>query len=289
MKDLLNWLSGNPIKAICFSVFFTILATCLAFRQDWLAPIVTLYATGLALLFFTIQNKKLLTICLLVGLASSREIKAQESAVAQPASAAGGCAIIVVVAGGVVVYQLVKFCQKKFPKNTNAPSSMEFGASWNYDNTGSCYEPLPGTAQTADLNTPTTFTLDVSLVETGEEPEIRTKLHAVKSDEFVLNWFEYQRQISAMGLCVTGVADYSQCFMRYGQPCSASEVPIAFDLRTKRVVLDLGGRVRQISVERSADLKDWTPLFSTDASSERPLRIVDTTPEKSMFYRVKVK
>lgn len=81
-------------------------------------------------------------------------------------NAAGvGVAIVVVCVGGFCVYKVIRFCQKKFPKdapgNTNELSNFklhtsafsggvgdEYGGSWNFGSLGSC---LPN-ATTPDLS-----------------------------------------------------------------------------------------------------------------------------------------
>jgi hypothetical protein len=90
------------------------------------------------------------------------------------------------------------------------------------------------------------------------------------------------------GLYLTGRAQWQPQFAINGVPCDGAEVPLSFDQQTGRVTHNTGGELRRISIERSPNLQDWSPLMVTDVSDGTGFKVIDTTREGQMFYRVTV-
>lgn len=165
--------------------------------------------------------KKLLMFLLSCSLAANT-LRAQEQ---REANAAGlGVAIVVVCVGGYCAYKVVRFCQKKFPKdkpsNTNELSNFilhtssfsggvgdEYGASWNHGSLGSCFQsdsPLAGfnrlTTNMKSSVTSATILANASgqfYEHGGGEPDTTTGTTLFSLNVFVASPTELRRTMTA--------------------------------------------------------------------------------------------
>lgn len=218
-----------------------------------------------------------------------------------PQAAAVGGAVVVIVVGGIVTYKVVKFCQEHYPKDkTNPPPSSlafggsasaddggEYGASFNYAPLGSCYTlPPPGSdlvsTASASPGVATTFWLD-AVATAGA---VRTSLSARQDPALVQGWAGFQADVADAGLRVTGIADGTAWYERDGLPCSADQVPIRFDPDTLTVRHRAAGELVRLRIERCTDLRQWSRLLNVELPVDQPFRLIDTTPEGQMFYRI---
>jgi hypothetical protein len=90
------------------------------------------------------------------------------------------------------------------------------------------------------------------------------------------------------GLFLTGQATWEPQFERNGVHCDPSTVPLQFDPQTGRITHNRGGELKRISIQRSYNCQDWSNLLVTDVSDGTGFKVVDTTREGQMFYRVQL-
>lgn len=231
---------------------------------------------------------KLLALALCALLVIPAQAKEPEPVFRPAAGVAVGA--VVVCVGAYCIYKMVKICQKAFPpKSTNSSSGFmasaedEYAAAYEYSSIGSCYVPpdLRHVSPYEDLSSPaTTFTLNVMVEPAG----VTTSMSASK-EEPTQTWTEFQAEMASHGLFITGRPGLPQ-FSRNGVPCDAALVPLEFDQATGRVINRTGGDLRRVVIERSPNLVDWSPLLVTDTGVGSGFKVVDTTGEGQMFYRV---
>jgi hypothetical protein len=89
-------------------------------------------------------------------------------------------------------------------------------------------------------------------------------------------------------LFLTGHPSYPPQYERGGVPCDPSMVPLEFDPFTGKVTHYTGGEMRRVVVERSPNLVEWSPLLVTETGVGSGFKVIDTTREGQMFYRVSV-
>jgi len=297
MKTLMQWLRLHPIKAVLFTMIFTAIATSAAFREDQLIKLIGIYSLflGLWCLVFTLDMRKVMAL-LLAGLFSYSPAEAAEPPQQEQTQAAPiAVGVIVICVGGFCVYKIVKVCQKVFPpKDTNAPPEElgfyasgegEYGGATEYSSIGSCWVPPPPDFKSASYQepNPTTFTLNILLEPGG----LTTTMSANSQEGTTQTWTEFQSEMAEHGLFLTGRYSSQPQFETDGVPCDPSMVPLEFDTLTGRVIQKREGyALRRVSIDRSPNLQDWSPLLVTDVSDGTGFKVIDTTREGQMFYRV---
>lgn len=293
MKKLNEWIKAHPYKAIIFVFLFTMLSACMAVVSSvgfwWGMAIYALLGLAWSMVF-----TRDMAIILAIAISTS-SLEAAEP----PRDSVGGVAIgvVVICVGGYCVYRVVKFCQRKFPKetgsSTNSPPSFipvpdnESAASWNYGSIGSCDPTLtPGPDLLAQDAGGTLFAVDVRIDEEGNA----TVNTSAAGEVATQNWAEFQAEVARHGIQITGNPDNSQYFSTNRVPCAPSDIAISFDANTRTVdIKDSGGPVKLIEIDRSRDLRNWTPFLRTRVGAGgRGLRIEDATATSTMFYRVNV-
>jgi hypothetical protein len=168
------WLSVLTIVSCAF------VAIC-ALRD---APLLAATVVGLFILVWFGLVRKGIVLVLALAIATSSSTKAQEPALPYAVGA------VVVVVGGVAVYKLVKFCQKRFPKDTNAPPEQASnGAAWTYAAMGSCYSP-------ASMEQPTNRLVEIS-IETWEYTNGPAITPGCQSDCSACQWEALKAQANA--------------------------------------------------------------------------------------------
>lgn len=297
MKTLLQWLRLHPIKAVLFTMIFTAIATSAAFRDDLTIKLVGTYAffLGLWCLTFTLDMRKVMAL-FLAGLFSYSPAEAADVPPPQPENPAAvgiGVGCVVICVGGYCLYKIVKICQKKFPPKTaetnsnggfSASGDDEYGGVYEYSSIGSCYVPpdLNSFPHEDLLQNPTTFTMNVSV----QPASVRISMTANNEEGTTQTWEQFTDEVAQHGLFLTGRPAGPPQFSKNRVPCDSGLVPLSFDMMTGRVTHNMGGELRRIVIERSHNLQDWYPLMVTDVSDGSGFRVVDTTREGQMFYRV---
>ncbi len=302
IKDWNRWGHSHPWKAVLFAVFFTFNACVIGnVNATGFRFFLILLVLGLVALFSIVfRDMKKLKTTLPVALAlimAFSSVSSQAAEPPQPSPVGVGVGVVVVCAGGYCVYKLVKFCQRKFPKessNTNSPPAFrpqgnESAASWNYGSMGSCDPTLTpgGDLRFVDGVVGTLFTVDLAVDESGG---IAMRTSAQIGDAVTQSWTEFADEIARHGVTVTGSPDGSMYYATNGVPCAPEDVLISFDALTGTVeIKDGSGPVKLIEIERSRDLLAWHPFLRTKVGAGgRGLRIEDATTATSMFYKISV-
>jgi hypothetical protein len=288
MKQIRSWMSHHPFKVVLFTFLFTLIPALMAVTNE------RFFYVGLsAFMFFVIvwaitvwrYSKNIVTV-LLITVIMAAPLKQAKAAMV-------GVGVIVICVGSYCVYKVVKVCQKKFPpKDTNAPpaeftaASSEYGGAYEYSSIGSCYQPSLLNASPYEnlLINPTTFTLNVMVEPAG----VTTSMSVNNAEGTAQDWTTFQAEMATHGLFITGHPGGQPQFEMGGVPCDPSMVPLEFDPLTGRVTHHTSGDMRRVIVERSLNLVDWTPLLVTDTGVGNGFKVVDTTREGQMFYRVQV-
>ena len=128
---------------------------------------------------------------------------------------------------------------------------------------------------------PTTFTLNVIVEPAG----VITSMSVNNAEGTAQDWASFQAEMAEHGLFITGHPSPPQ-FQMGGVPCDPSMVPLEFDQFTGRVTHHTGGEMRRVVIERSPNLTDWYPLMQTDTGVGSGFKVVDTTREGQMFYKI---
>lgn len=298
MKDIIKWMRYHPLKSAAFAALFGFIPPFLAaMPSSWAWPGAVIFLLS-AIAWATICycDLKTITAAILVGAFLVPPTKAEEPP--QEGPVAIGAAVVVVCVGGYCAYKLVKFCQKKFPKdkpaNTNAPpdglvaatGAGSYGASWNYGDLGSC-PPWDGelVSSSEPLSEPITFVLDLYL---APGPSLSQSVTIHKGADTYQSWAEFRQEVSQQGLVLTGSGDGSQWFSRDGQPCDPSEVPIEFDSTTMTVRHLAGGPGHTVVIQRSEDLVNWSPLLRATIGEGTGFQVVDTSTKPVVFFKVQL-
>jgi hypothetical protein len=297
IDQLQRWLHNHPLKAVFFTVIFTILATSAAFREDIFWKLACIYAIILCIwgLIFVFDNKRIIALALTAGLLFPSLANPQEKPPQQEEEAVAVTVGVIVICGGsYCIYKMIKICQKNMPpKDTNsAPSELtadgsdEYGGAQEFSSIGSCYIPAsPNSFPYEDLfHNPTTFTIDVSL----NGGVISTRMGVNNQEGTAQTWDQFVAEMADHGLFLTGRAALAPQYERDGVPCDAADVPLSFDPLTGHVIHNTGGELRTVSVERSPNMETWYPFLATDVADGSRFRVVDTTREGQMFYRVQL-
>lgn len=301
----------KTLLTVLFTASFATIATCLGFREDWAPTLLPIYGGLIVLMAVVILRRcKGLTVLLLVcslALPAKAEEK-KEGGEGGAGCAAVGVGVVVVVVGGFLIYKLVKFCQKKFPKTeTNAPpAELTFylsgtggagsdSASFNYSDIGSCYQELcweggnEGGGGGSIVESPSTTTTLTLQVEHGQEPGVALvrplALKVETGPGASIGWNEFAAEVRKLGVQVTGRAgDFF--YAQNGQPIPASQSPIQWDRERRLVKVSRGAQAYYtVVVERSANLMQWTELLRTEVEVGSVLQVEDTEPTNQHFYR----
>lgn len=292
MKPIRSWMSHHPFKVVLFTFLFTLIPAIMAVTDE------RFFYVGLtAFMIFVIvwaisvwrYSKNIVTLLLITTITASP--------LKQARSAAIGVGAVVVCLGAFCVYKMVKVCQKKFPPRksgeTNssggfvATGTDEYAGAYEYSSIGSCFvmPDTNGLSLFEDLTqNPTTFTLNVMLIPDG----VLTSMASDSTEGTAQTWDQFRSEMEERGLFLTGHASYQPQFSRNGVPCDGASVPLSFDPITGRVIHNTGGELKRVTIDRSPNLIDWAPLLVTDVSANTGFKVIDTTREGQMFYRVQV-
>ena len=294
---LLSWANSHPTTTTLLTLlFFAVVPITIGSNENW-ASNPYAWAIGAGIVFggggawfkALLRNSRNLIVAAL--LIAAFAIKAKEP---KPAAAIA-VGVIVVCVGGVCVYKLVKTCQKVFPPkstNTNSPPEQvaasgvdEYAGAYEYSSIGSCWIPptLNSFPYEVTNSNPTTFTLNIRVLGGST----LTTMTANSQEGITQDWTQFVADMAEHGLFLTGHSRWLPQYALNGVPCEGAEVPLSFDQLTGRVIQP-GVDLRRVTIERSPNLTDWSPLMVTDVGHGTGFQVVDTTREGQMFYRVSV-
>lgn len=193
----------------------------------------------------------------------------QPRPVVQPKGGAAAAGVVVVVVGGIVMYCVIKFCKKKFPKNTNPPPAnaamnTQYGAAFSVS--GSCdNEGEDGEA--------VSFFVTLS-------PDGRLSTQAQASAQDLTSM---KSQVASNGLSMVPVLG-AKSYSMNGQPIQADQSPIKYDGVARVVTVGAGGQM--VRIERSKDLRVWESMGTVNMPAGNTLQIEDASQQGQMFYRI---
>lgn len=284
-------MQAHPFKAVGFTVSFLACGALWAEVAWPLAAAVTFASWLVFELCVRVDLRCMVPLLVAAVLATTTtSAKADEPEVAPGAVVGRAVAAAVIVGGGWVVYKLVNFCKRKFPRGqTNSPPEEfriagekgepgEYGALFNYDLPGSCeLQAERGIIGSQPLRpAPTVFTMRI-VAESLTNVAVTMK--ADVGEQFVQDVTGFQGELSGHGFDVFATSSYE----RNRHPCDAEQVPIKFNPDTRTVTLGSGGII--ITVERSDDLRRWEPLLIINAPWGTRLLVPDAS-DGMAFYRV---
>ena len=229
--------------------------------------------------------KTLFSILLIVSLLLPSESRAAE----KPKSAAMAAAVVVIIVGGVVVFKLVSFCQKAFPKTENPPTnnvqnfeSTDYYAASLTTVSGFCYEPSGSSSLLAVSVPSAVMELSGEFVDTGDGFEYRMTGCRKVPEADCVGFSEFEASLVPWGIRLGGVDE--AFYGLNGQPCSSDQVPIAFGSGPV-VNVARGDWVQTVVFEKSSDLVNWEAMLTMTISAEQRVRFSDAGTSNQVFYR----
>lgn len=211
------------------------------------------------------------------------------------------CGVVVIVVGGIIVYKLAKFCQRKFSKPPDPPSTNDppanlvfaldgpqpsYGGANTPSTCPSCPVSFGALAQDAGrAASETPFQLTAFVDDSSGAPIVVMTASLVEPDTQQEDWAAFTADLAGWGLTLSPYHVGASSYSINGQPCDASQSPISFDF-AGNVTVDLGGPLYSVLVERSSDLISWQPILQTFVSAQTPLVVTDVSSERQSFYRV---
>jgi len=281
-----RWIIAHPLLSVFLTAVYCVTVAIMATCNE------ALFWIGLGLLggivvTVSLSAWKLIPLVLLVALTAH----AQEPEPPKDEAVAWGVGVVVLVGGGVVVYKMVRFCQRHFPRSdTNQPPetnlwaqggySDQYGGAWSWTSSGSCYSPA-AVADPANVRL-ALFRMDCSL-ENGVL-RVRPSMASTNQIEDASEWFA---DLAAWGLSMNPHG-YGQSFSRNGVPCDPSAVPIRFVPDADHSIV-IAGATGRILIERSPDLATWEVLNVVSVPAGMRVRMEDVGQAEQTFYRVSVR
>ena len=277
-----SWVLAHPFTAIICSAALATTAALMAVCNEmtfWIGLVVMALIIGL--MAFSCWKFVPLLLLLATNIRGAEQPPREEAV-------AWGVGIVVIVGGGVVVYKMVRFCQKHFPRSdTNAPAATNllaqgadaYGGAWTYAPSGSCYSPSvvdPANARVA------CFQMDCWL-ERGSL-RVRPFLAANNQTESAS---EFAADLAAWGLTMNPHGE-GQSFSRNGVPCEPGAVPIRFLPDIEHTVV-IAGTTQAVLVERSGDLATWETVSVLSIPAGMRVRVQDVGELEQSFYRVSLR
>jgi hypothetical protein len=330
IRTACDWARANTFKSILLSAWFSSLATCWAFRPDWAVALAILFGVLLVYLFKEVtmferegvrMSKGFLVLITSLALCvpshaqetiwdiTDPEPPVAEASVTPECGAGGVAAVVVVVVGTYCIYKLIKFCQRKFPKNNppppppdeddltaNADDEDTHAAALNFDSIGSCLPCQEAAAAAAESAADT-----AQLTGTGIDPHttfiLNLRVHVDEDDDV---WFEpsmdFQRgaeefvtfsEFSKMtekeyGVRPTG--HYGESYYAVnGNPVTWEESRIVWNEDWRMVKVDDGSY--SVIIERSFDMVNWEQVLRTEVPDGTVVQMSDSTFLGQAFYR----
>lgn len=225
-------------------------------------------------------NKKLMALTLMITMVLGVEpIKSQEPL---PLVIIGG--VVILGLGGIIGCRAYRKCERISKTKTNswpeemqfqaAASPGEYGANFSWVEEGFCY------AERATPIVPVATEIRIVVHSTSNATVTVT---AKAGHQHVQSWTEFMEELEGHGL--PSVNGESSSWARNRHPVPAENVPITFDFETRTATIGAGGVL--VTVERSADLRQWAPLLKVNVEEgSDPLSVEDATDIGAQFYRV---
>jgi hypothetical protein len=288
IRLFIGWVADHPIRFVIWLIVSCTAGALLAFYDVHWALCLLVFAVIAVNCYLDVDSDKYLLALLCLSLALPA--KAEPESGFEPAGGAG-VAVVAVVVGGVIVYFLVKTCQKVFPKtpgpSTNAPPDVRAGpdsaGSWTYSAWVSCYEPM------SDQRWPqVTMELSGSIQEGEEGPFFHLSAsRRLTRAEDSLDPLQFQADLARHGIAMGPVG--TQCFGRNGRPAEEQETPIRFSQAGSEhlvtVYSDSAPSVPLV-IQRSFDLREWRDFGFVSVPMGQQFRLIDSTTGRSAFYRI---
>lgn len=340
LQTLVQWIKAHPLQAVGFASGFSTLSACYAFREDWLIGLASLFGLLLVLMCFSIRRfeaKTIVKAALILFLTVAMALPADAQLLVEdpgPApftgefdlgdEALGGdggggvsdpqCGIgpaigvVVICVGAYCIYRLVKFCQKKFPKNPPPPppdpdelsavaaEADTDAAAYNFGELGSCLPcdeaAAAATASlTGDGNRDMTFVVNIFVGVNDEDSnqlELSSTLEFRKGVEAVQNFRDFAAETQKLyGVKVTG-ASGTAYFAHNGVPVTEGESIFQTRMEEGTGVVKINrdaGNWFTVVVESSYDLVEWTEVLRTEVQPGTTLGVEDATRGTFQFYR----
>jgi len=290
LRLFVGWVADHPVRFLIWLAISCTSGGLLAHYDiplPWCMGFMGVLAISCYLDVKAQENK---TLFVLLCLCIAMPAKADEPRF-EPAGVAGA-AVVVVCVGGVLVYYLVKTCQKVFPKTpapgTNDPPNAigphtDSAGSWTYATPVSCYEP-----QSEQQWPQVTMELSGAVLEDDAGPFFRLNAsRRLTRFEDSQDLSSFQTDLSRHGIGIGPVG--TMCFGRNGRPAYETEVPIHFSQSDNEhrvtVYSDTAPSVPMV-LQRSFDLKSWTDFGYVSVPVGQQFKLVDTTTRQSAFYRI---
>jgi hypothetical protein len=269
--------------------------------EPWLA----IFVIFLAILLWTFLNRKLFRVIISLFLCGSLIIPFEPNKSKAQEVVPYTIGVVVIVVAGVVTYKLVRFCQRKFPKdkpeNTNAPPDQVInpnfdsaGAAWTYAAMGSCYFP-PSILDSQKYLTspgPGVFDIECKLVIPDINHAYLTNIIYSWSNkpEDLQDFSEFQTELASHGLVISDIGN-SFSFSLNDIPVTQTECPIKL-LSDPQHSIELQitdcTYSKVVILERSYDMIEWSPMLRTVAQSGMKMRFQDAIESGSAFYRLRL-
>lgn len=304
---MIQWIKTHPWQNIIYTAVFTNIVVVAAHRPDWKPQLIGLFLLGVIcwLLSYLFGRTAVVVAALLCS--TMPDTRAQSpfpprdpEPQFEPAALGVAAAVAVLCVGAYCVYKFNKFCAKKFPPKDTGSNSLsafaasgaqggdEYGGSYNYGVTGSCHDSNYELAPSSEDEEGTLYRLNI-IVDSPYSMSQRMTATSGGGQGFQ-TFLEFQAEMAAHGLNISGVPDGTQSFSWNRIPIDPTMSPISFDPITKTVRNALAGEgeTRRIVVSRSSNLRDWAPLLSTEVGIGAGIQVVDATRHGQMFYKVEM-
>jgi hypothetical protein len=295
IREFTSWVKAHPYKACLFAAIMAALGAWDGTRPylQWIDLLPwALFLAAVALVIHW-DGKGLSYLLIGAFLCQPIQSRAQSR---EPAAAGAIVAIVVVVVGGFIVFRIVRFCDRVFPRppapaKTNNPPAVIFGASPSYalattcTTFGSCYTASSLMAEDAVA---TVVELSGVIEETsqgtlGFRMQQTTKLNPTND---TVSLSEFERGIQDWGVHFGSAGEVF--YGLDGQPSSPDQVPITVQLNGFSSAVnacDPSWEHLPVVFERSTDLFHWEPILTVTVNEGQRISFSDATYEGQMFYR----
>lgn len=190
----------------------------------------------------------------------------------------GGLLIVVIGGVGIVGCKIAKRCNKIAKKHERGLTNEQFivaGESDSYAALLMWSEEGYCPAERLLPSVPTVFTM-------SSQFNGKTAVRADRGYEFTETWSDFEKEVSDHDLFLSRPVSYS----KNGHRCEPEQSPISFS--TNRVVrVGVGGLL--VAIERSSDMKTWTPVVSLNIEPWMRVRCEEASDDDQQFYRVTTK
>lgn len=208
---------------------------------------------------------------------------------------------VLIIGGLIIGYKVVRFCQRKFPKNPPPPTNQppdeiigaigtddnNYGAGWTYTAMGSCYSPAPFHAASEPVPL-YLFKITGRITELDTGPELRIISLVQTNEADLLSPTEWQASLTAWGLTLTGRPGESS-YSKNGVPVTdPAGFPFVLNNDATHTVSIGNYPVYTVVYEKSVDLVEWLPIVAMHVSPGYDIKFEDISGSEQMFYRMRL-